>query len=200
MKAESMSTRSMGLTFIYLLLLGFGMIFLPGCSNSQSTVSTVDKVKDTTQNATQPVQGATTAIPETAKLSTDDLDAAINANKGWQLIDLRESREFASGHVKMALNRPLGDLKNNLTQISKDKDIVLIDLNGTRSESAWQVLVENGYDQSKVKVLTGGMLQWKGIVSEAGSKSGGDSVGAAKPGETKPAEAKPVVEEVKGGC
>ncbi|HBP64128.1 MAG TPA: hypothetical protein DD730_07625 [Desulfosporosinus sp.] len=196
MKAESMSTRSMGLTFIYLLLLSFGMIFLPGCSNSQSTVSTVDKVKD----ATQPVQGATTAIPETAKLSTDDLDAAINANKGWQLIDIRESREFASGHVKMALNRPLGDLKNNLTQISKDKDIVIIDLNGTRAESAWQVLVENGYDKSKVKVLTGGMLQWKGIVSEAGSKSGGVKVGDVKPGDPKPAEAKPVVEEVKGGC
>jgi len=193
----SMSMRSKGLTFIYLLLLGFGMTFLTGCGNSQSTVGTVDKGKDTTQKATQPVQGF---IPDTAKLSTNDLDAAITANKGWQLIDIRESREFAAGHIKMALNRPLGDLKNNLAQLSKDKDIILIDLNGTRSEAAWQVLVDNGYDQNKVKVLTGGMLQWSGIVSEAGSKSGGDKAAVAKPGEAKPAEALPVVQGVVGGC
>jgi len=197
LRTESMSMRSKGLTFIYLLLLGFGMTFLTGCGNSQSTVGTVDKGKDTTQKATQPVQGV---IPDTAKLSTNDLVAAITANKGWQLIDIRESREFAAGHIKMALNRPLGDLKNNLAQLSKDKDIILIDLNGTRSEAAWQVLVDNGYDQNKVKVLTGGMLQWSGIVSEAGSKSGGDKAAVAKPGEAKPAEALPVVQGVVGGC
>jgi len=206
LRAESLSIRSMGVTVIYLLLLGFGMIFLSGCSNSQSSAGSVDKVKDTTQSTTQPVQGSTSTLPATAKLSTNDLDAAMISNKGWQLIDVRESREFAAGHIKMALNRPLGDLKNNLAQISKDKDIVLIDLNGTRSESAWQVLVENGYDKSKVKVLSGGMLQWSGIVSAAGSNSGVDNVAEAKPGETKPAavtkpaDAKPVVEEVKGGC
>jgi rhodanese-related sulfurtransferase len=200
LRAESMSMRSMGLTFIYLLLLGFGMTFLTGCGNSQSTEGSVDKGKDTTQNATQPVQGAINIIPATAKLSTNDLDAAMNANKGWQLIDIRESREFATGHIKMALNRPLGDLKNNLAQISKDKDIVLIDLNGTRSESAWQVLVENGYDKSKVKVLTGGMLQWNGIVSEAGSNSGGDNPAETKPAEAKPGAAKPEVQAVVGGC
>ena len=206
MRAKSMSTRSISLTFMYLLILGVGMIFLPGCSNSQSIAGSADKVKDTTQNSTQPVQGdPESLIPVTAKLSSDDLDAAMNANKEWQLIDLRESREFAAGHIKLALNRPLGDLKNNLAQISEDKDIVLIDLNGTRSEAAWQVLVENGYDQSKVKVLTGGMLQWNGIVSEAGSNSVVDIVAEpkpaeAKPGETKPAEAKPEVQEMVGGC
>lgn len=206
MRAKSMSTRSIGLTFMYLLILGVGMIFLPGCSNSQSTAGSADKVKATTQNITQPVQGdPESLIPATAKLSTDDLDAAMNANKEWQLIDLRESREFAAGHIKLALNRPLGDLENNLAQISEDKDIVLIDLNGTRSEAAWQVLVKKGYDQSKVKVLTGGMLQWNGIVSEAGSNSGGDNAAEAKlaepkPGEIKPAEAKPEVQEMVGGC
>jgi rhodanese-related sulfurtransferase len=191
-ESMSMSMRSKGLTFIYLLLLGFGMTFLTGCGNSQSTVGTVDNGKDTTQKATQPVQGV---IPDTAKLSTNDLDAAITANKGWQLIDIRESREYAAGHIKMAMNRPLGDLKKNLAQLSKDKDIILIDLNGTRSEAAWQVLVDNGYDQNKVKVLTGGMMQWSGIVSEAGSKSSGDTAAVAKPGD-----AKPVVQETVGGC
>ena len=194
MKAESRSMRSMGLTMIYLMLLGFGMTFLSGCGTSSSTAGTVNKVQDPSkddQNTSQPVQGE---LPATANVSIGDLDAAITANKGWQLVDVREAREFATGHIKMALSRPMGDLENNLAQISKDKDIVLIDLNGTRSESAWRLLVEKGYDENKVKVLTGGMLQWRGIISEAGSNStttnGGDS--AATP--------KPEVQEMVGGC
>ncbi|AHF06622.1 sulfurtransferase [Desulfitobacterium metallireducens DSM 15288] len=123
------------------------------------------------------------------------MDAAMQANKGWQLIDVRESREFAAGHIKLAINRPLADLKNNLNQISKDKEIVLIDLNGSRSESAWQILVDSGYDKNKVKVLTGGMLYWNGIISSAGSNSvNNSSSGSAA---TAP---KPEVQGVVGGC
>jgi rhodanese-related sulfurtransferase len=191
LRDESMSIRSLGLTFIYLLLLGFGMTFLVGCGNS---LSKQDPPKAT---ATQPVQGVPAAmIPATANLSTSDLDASIKANKGLQLIDIRESREFAAGHIKMALNRPLGALENNLAQISKDKDIVLIDLNGTRSESAWQVLIKKGYDPNKVKVLTGGMLQWNGIVSAAGSNSSGENNNSGNTAATP----KPEVAGVVGGC
>lgn len=196
MRAESRSMRSRGLSLviIYLLLLGFGVTFLSGCGNSSSTAGTVNEVQNPSkddQSTSQPVQGQ---LPATANVSISDLDAAITANKGWQLVDVREAREFATGHIKMALSRPMGDLENNLAQINKDKDIVLIDLNGTRSESAWRLLVEKGYDQNKVKVLTGGMLQWRGIISEAGSNStttnGADS--AATP--------KPEVQEMVGGC
>lgn len=190
----------MGLTLIYLLLLGFGIVFLSGCGNSTSTAGAVDKgqappVVNGSKN-TQPVQAA---IPATANVSVGDLDAAINADKGWQLVDIREAREFATGHIKMALNRPLGDLENNLAQISKDKDIVIIDLNGTRAQAAWHVLVGKGYDQTKVKVLTGGMLQWRGIVSAAGSGTSGDT-NTSGDGADAPPEAKPEVQEMVGGC
>ena len=202
MRARSMSMRSLGLAVINLLLLGFCMTFLLGCGNTVDKGQDPSKAKgskeqaNVNQNATELVQGAPAdKIPTTANVSTSDLETAINANKGWQLIDIRESREFAAGHIKMALNRPLGDLENNLAQISKDKDIVLIDLNGTRAESAWYVLVKKGYDQNKVKVLTGGMLQWRGIVSSAGSSSSGDTNTSGN------AEApKLEVQEMVGGC
>ncbi|WP_325391856.1 rhodanese-like domain-containing protein [Desulfitobacterium sp.] len=188
-----MSVRSKGLTFIYLLLLGFSMILLPGCGNSPTVVQDPPKANSSQANVNQ---NAADMIPATAKLSTDDLDTAIKDNKGWQLIDIRESREFAAGHIKMAINRPLGDLEKNLAQISKDKDIVLIDLNGTRSESAWQVLVKKGYDQNKIKVLTGGMLRWNGIVSSAGSNST-DNTNTSGNNAAAP---KPEVQGVVGGC
>lgn len=205
MRAQSMSMRSMGLAVIYLLLLGFGMTFLLGCGN------TVDKGQDPKANGSkeqasanqnaQPIQGLPAdKIPATANVSTGDLDAAITANKGWQLIDIREAREFATGHIKMALSRPMGDLENNLAQISKDKDIVLIDLNGTRAQTAWHVLVEKGYDQNKVKILTGGMLQWRGIVSAAGSGNSGNANSGDSADTPKPEAAKPEVQEMVGGC
>ncbi|KUO75000.1 MAG: hypothetical protein APF81_12125 [Desulfosporosinus sp. BRH_c37] len=208
MKAKSLSMRSMSLTVIYLLLLGFGMTFLVGCGNSASTVSTVDKGQDPSkakvnQNATQPVQGVSDdMVPATANLSVVDFEAALEDNKGLQLIDVREAREFAAGHIKMAINRPLGELEKNLGQISKDKEIVLIDLNGSRSQSAWHVLVEKGYDQNKVKVLTGGMLQWRGIVSSAGSNSSVDTNnnGATNNSGGNAEEPKPEVQEMVGGC
>ncbi|GAB6152259.1 hypothetical protein JCM17380_10090 [Desulfosporosinus burensis] len=206
MKVKSMSMRSMGLTVVYLLLLGFGMTFLVGC-NSPSTVGNVDKGQassqaNVNQNATQPVQGVPAdMIPSTANVSVDVLEAALEANKEWQLIDVREAREYATGHIKMALNRPLGDLEKNLAQISKDKEIVLIDLNGSRAQSAWHLLVKKGYDQTKVKVLTGGMLQWRGIVSSAGSSSADtDDSSDSNNGGGNAAEAKPEVQEMVGGC
>ncbi|KJR49098.1 Rhodanese-like domain protein [Desulfosporosinus sp. I2] len=205
MKTKSMSMRAMSLTVIYLLLLGFGMTFLVGCGNSASTVGTVDKAQDPSkaevnQNA-KPLQGVSAdRVPATANLSVTDLEAALVDDKGLQLIDVREAREFATGHIKMALNRPLGDLEKNLARISKDKDIVLIDLNGTRAESAWHVLVEKGYDQNKVKVLTGGMLQWRGIVSSAGSNSSADTNNSETKNSGDTEAPKPEVQEMVGGC
>ncbi len=197
MKAKSMSRRSMGLTLIYLLVLGFGMTFLSGCG---TPVGAGEKGQDPPViNSSQNTPPAQAALPDTANISVDDLDAALTANQGWQLVDIREAREYATGHIKMALNRPLGTLENNLTQISKDKEIVLIDLNGTRAQAAWQVLVEKGYDPTKVKVLTGGMLQWRGIVSSAGSAGSGDTNSAVS-ADTPKTEAKPEVQEMVGGC
>lgn len=202
MRVESKSRRSWGSSFIYVLIIGFGILFLSGCGNSSSTAGNVDKVQGTTkannsQNASQQGQTATVeALPSTATLSANALEEAIKANPGLQLVDVRESREFASGHIKMAINRPLADLEKSVAQISKDKDIVLIDLNGTRAESAWKVLLKNGYDQNKIKVLSGGMMEWRGIVSSAGSNTGGGSNTSASNGEAPKAE----VQEVKGGC
>ena len=195
MRVESRSRRSWGTTYIYVLLLGFSILFLSGCSNSPSTAGSVDKVQDTTKaNGGQDVSAV--PLPYTATLSANALEEAIKANQGLQLVDVRESREFAAGHIKMAINRPLADLEKNLAQISKDKDIVLIDLNGTRAETAWNALIKNGYDQNKIKVLSGGMMGWRGIVSSAGSKTSGDANSSGGNAGAPKAE----VTEMKGGC
>lgn len=203
MRAKSMSIRSMGFPVVFLLLFSFSMLFLTGCSSQSTAGQDSPTVKlDEGKQKSEPNNAG--LVPSTAKISADELEAALKDNKGWQLVDIREPREFAAGHIKMAINRPLGNLKNNLSQISKEKEIVLIDLNGSRSESAYQLLLENGYDKNKVKVLTGGMLQWSGIVSSAGSSSAGNSESVnnntnGSSGSSEPAS-KPVEHGVVGGC
>lgn len=193
MKTKSVLIRSRGFTFVFLLLLGFGMLFVTGCSGNQTTKGQ-DPPKVNLSQETNSSQNAGDLLPDTAKISADELEVAVNESKGWQLIDVREPREFAAGHIKMAINRPLAELEKKITLISKDKEIVLIDLNGTRSESAYQVLVKNGYDKTKIKVLTGGMLYWNGIVSSAGSNSTESNTGSSS------GAAKPQVQEMVGGC
>lgn len=104
-------------------------------------------------------------LPADSMISASQLDQGIKEHKVWQIIDVRETSEFASGHVPGAINIPLGKLEENLSQIAKDKVVVLVDLNGTRSYTAWQKLKEKGYDTNHLKVLVGGMEQWKSLGS-----------------------------------
>lgn len=163
MSARTKSLRSLGLSFLYLLLIGFSITIFAGCGNNSSIVGTVDSRLDPLeQEDSLEVAIVNQNAPQaTTNLSNGDLYAAIKANKGWQLIDVREPREYNVGHIETAVNIPLGDLENNLAKISKDQEIVIIDLNGTRSESARKAYIQKGYDPNKIKVLT--MFQWKGI-------------------------------------
>ncbi|MHB1653871.1 MAG: rhodanese-like domain-containing protein [Desulfitobacteriaceae bacterium] len=104
-------------------------------------------------------------LPPDSMISASQLDQGIKAHQVWQIIDVRELSEFATGHVPGAVNIPLGKLEADLSKISKDKDIILVDLNGTRSFTAWQELQKQGYDPHRLKVLVGGMEQWKSLGS-----------------------------------
>jgi len=66
---------------------------------------------------------------------------------GALVIDVRSAGEFTSGHVANALNIPLGELRERVPQIAKDKNQVLLVhcLSGGRSAIARQRLKRMGY-------------------------------------------------------
>lgn len=67
---------------------------------------------------------------------------------GKLIIDVRESQEYADGHVAGAINLPpsklMGDLPE-LTNIAKDTEIILYCRSGSRSNVAIQILKSKGY-------------------------------------------------------
>ena len=168
--------------------LGLGLliaVFIMGCGTPGNTNSTtVTPSAGTTEkqeaspgksenqppnNSANPTAGASASAPKTltaeSMISASRLDEGIKAQKTWQIVDVREPSEFATGHVPQAINIPLGSVEAQITKIAKDRDVILICLTGVRAYTAWQILVSKGYDPQHLKVLVGGMEQWKSLGS-----------------------------------
>lgn len=77
--------------------------------------------------------------------STSNMEAIVNA--GAQIIDVRSTAEYASGHVKGSINIPLNELPRKLSAIKKDKPVITCCASGMRSASAATILKSNGYTE-----------------------------------------------------
>jgi len=64
---------------------------------------------------------------------------------GAQIIDVRTSGEFHSGHIKGSVNIPLQQLSANIKNIKKDKPVITCCASGMRSASAKSILKSNGF-------------------------------------------------------
>lgn len=93
------------------------------------------------------------------QISVHDVTSLINSDEGI-LLDVRDSKEYQSGHIINALNIPLTKLDSRLTELEKyrDKKVVLIDKQGQHSAGAGRKLRASGFD---VLRLQGGMGEWR---------------------------------------
>ncbi|MFB9974707.1 rhodanese-like domain-containing protein [Allobacillus sp. SKP2-8] len=80
-----------------------------------------------------------------------------------EIIDVREDDEVAEGIIPGAKHIKLGDIPTRISELTKDKEYVMVCRSGARSNKAGVHLEEQGY---KVKNLQGGMLDWDGDVSK----------------------------------
>jgi rhodanese-related sulfurtransferase len=79
-------------------------------------------------------------------------------NVSHALIDVRTPEEYASGKIRNASNISLQTLQNRLSEIPKDRPIVVYCLSGNRSAQAAALLKSAGY--SEVYDL-GGITGWQ---------------------------------------
>lgn len=75
------------------------------------------------------------------------------------LVDVRTPREFNSGAISGAVNIPLQELDQRMSEFPDDKPIVIYCRSGNRSAQAANRLAENGYDEL---YDLGGTIQWTG--------------------------------------
>lgn len=94
--------------------------------------------------------------------SVGTLEATMLMNKKDSLVlDVRESGEFAQGHILGARNIPLDELDKRVKEIErfKDKPVVVSCAVGNRAGAAARLLREQGF--SNVVNLAGGIAAWR---------------------------------------
>ena len=74
------------------------------------------------------------------------------------LLDVREPDEWEAGHIAGSQHIPLGQLRERLAEVPKERTIVAVCRHGNRSEAATRGLRTLGY---AVENLEGGVTAWK---------------------------------------
>ncbi len=77
------------------------------------------------------------------------------------LLDAREPSEYQQGHIPNAVNIPLGQIRSRLSEIPKDKEIIVNCQVGLRSYIGVRMLLQNGFE--RVKNLSGGYKTYRAV-------------------------------------
>lgn len=103
-------------------------------------------------------QTATVVEQKVAPITTIDWAKALEMQKaGALLIDVRTPAEVAKGMAsESAVNIPLQEIPQRLSEFPKDKDLLIYCRSGKRSMAASKFLVENGY--TRVFNIDGGIM------------------------------------------
>lgn len=75
--------------------------------------------------------------------------------EGAFLVDVRTPAEFAGGSAKGAVNIPLNEVQNRLSEFDSKKKVVVFCRSGSRSSQAKNILEQNGFHN----VINGGTWQ-----------------------------------------
>ncbi|MBH0231091.1 rhodanese-like domain-containing protein [Halobacillus yeomjeoni] len=94
------------------------------------------------------------------EISPEKVEEMIENEENFTVIDVREDEEVAEGMVPTAKHIPLGNIPDEIDQLSKDEQYVMICRSGRRSMKAAEFMKEKGF--THVKNMDGGMLNWNG--------------------------------------
>ena len=97
------------------------------------------------------------AVPQ---ITVDELNDLITRESELQILDVRRSPEFESGHVPNAVPSPLVALEQNLNKLALNpqKPTAVICAGGYRSSAATSILQQHGY--ANLLNVTGGTSAW----------------------------------------
>jgi rhodanese-related sulfurtransferase len=97
--------------------------------------------------------------PPMPSLSAAELNEKLKAPKRPLVLDVRQPEEFRTGHIVSAKLVPLGELRRQMKELPKDREIVCVCATGSRSRSATKMLIRAGYNAVNMQ---GGMMNWSG--------------------------------------
>jgi len=93
------------------------------------------------------------------EISAQELERMLSAEQPPLVIDVREPFELASGAIPGSIHIPMGAIALRLTELPRDRTMVVYCHLGERSWSVVQFLARRGFRE--VKSLRGGIEAWQ---------------------------------------
>ena len=93
-------------------------------------------------------------------LSSRELTALVNSDQGV-VLDIRNQKDFATGHIVDAINIPQDKLATRMVELEKHKakTIIVVDAMGQHAGTVARDLKNAGYTAAR---LAGGIATWRG--------------------------------------
>ena len=107
-------------------------------------------------------------------LAPDQVLKKLNTGQALMVVDVRYPKEYAAGHIPLAINIPLAEIKGRLDEFKHNNDILIYCINGSRTRQAEATLM--GADIPNVYHLEGtfsGWIQGKHPIEKGGVKKSG---------------------------
>ena len=102
-------------------------------------------------------RNTTSASSMPAEISVNE--AVAKQQAGAFILDVREPSEWNEAHIAGATLIPLGDLASRVSELPKDREIVVVCRSGNRSAQARDLLLKDGFTQ--VTSMAGSLNEWK---------------------------------------
>ena len=131
-----------------------------GCGNNNT------ENKDANTQTSSESSSETQSEAVSKDISIDESKKLINDGEVTLILDVRNEDEFAEGHLKNAIQSPVKELKENLSDIEKFKDelVLVYCRSGKRSAEAVDILKENGF--KNLVHMKDGISKWDGEVEK----------------------------------
>ena len=131
-----------------------------GCGNNNT------EKKDANTQTSSESSSETQSEAVSKDISIDESKKLINDGEVTLILDVRNEDEFAEGHLKNAIQIPVKELKENLSDIEKFKDelVLVYCRSGKRSAEAVDILKENGF--KNLVHMKDGISKWDGEVEK----------------------------------
>ncbi|NCA69590.1 MAG: rhodanese-like domain-containing protein [Sphingobacteriia bacterium] len=92
------------------------------------------------------------------EIDSESLQQRVASGEDLLLVDIRTPAEIAQGAIPEALRLPMHMIPLRMSELPKDRDLVLYCRSGARSYQACAYLMQQGYD--RVINLRGGIIAW----------------------------------------
>jgi len=92
------------------------------------------------------------------EITAQELNALFNNDQIPTVLDVREKHEVDIAKIDKTLHIPMQEVANRITELNKDKKIIVLCKSGKRSAKICQLLIDNNFNN--VKNLKGGIITW----------------------------------------